>query len=95
VGIAIFVTERDGSDQGQRLSSQDGYLAILREYGVECLMQNDFKIRDFGSLDDKGKYTLGTNAALLPPPQPNGKLRCVAVIVFHAYNFILVRYSTC
>jgi hypothetical protein len=71
VGITIFVTERNGTDQGRMLGSQDGYLATLRYYGVECLMQNGIKIPDFGSLEDKGKYTLGTNAASLPPPQPN------------------------
>jgi hypothetical protein len=73
VGIAIVVTVRNGTNEGQILSSQDGYLATLRDYGVECLMQNGIKIRDFGSLEtDKGKYTLGPDAASLPPSQPNG-----------------------
>jgi hypothetical protein len=82
VGITIFVTERDGTNQGQRLGSHEGYLATLGEYGVICLMQNGIKVRDFGSLEDKAKYTLGPDAASLPPLQPNGKLRCCFVFLY-------------
>jgi hypothetical protein len=64
--VTIFVTERDGSESGQMLSSQEGYLATLSGYGVECLLlQNGIKIiaEGSGELQVRSRHCIFTAAA--------------------------------
>ena len=59
----ITVVDANGVERKVKLASQDGYDKLLRNVGVESLIDSEeYGIFDFASLDHDGRYTLG-------PPQ--------------------------
>ena len=54
------VDASSGGESKELLSNEEGYKNLIAEYRVTSLKdRNGAKIRDFESLEDGGKYTLG------------------------------------